>query len=117
MKRHIPVFCAVGSCLTLTGGLLVLFGLESSGKISDRRLTFAERVAYQRRTTKGASTLPAPNACEACRWKRLLQTPPTLFHELPKGILHAQPIAGHPPASPTRPLAEPTTAHSGPALK
>src|SRR5436190_7079275 len=48
MKRHIPVFCAVGSCLTLTGGLLVLFGLESSGKISDRRLSFAERVTYQR---------------------------------------------------------------------
>ena len=46
-----------------------------------------------------------------------VQTAPTLSHEFPKGMLLALTIAGHPPASPTRPMAEATTAQSGPAVE
>ena len=42
---------------------------------------------------------------------------PYTLPRIAKGILHARTITGHPPASPTRPMAESTTAQFGPALK
>jgi hypothetical protein len=36
------------ACLTVTGTLLALFRSEAPAKVSNRTLTFAERVAYQR---------------------------------------------------------------------
>jgi hypothetical protein len=42
------VLCAVAICSMVTGTLLAFFRPDVSAKISQRTLTFAERVAYQR---------------------------------------------------------------------
>src|SRR6476469_3132030 len=43
----ILLFCAV-ACLILTGTVVAFFRPETRSQISQRTLTFAERVAYQR---------------------------------------------------------------------
>src|SRR5882724_12120830 len=40
--------CAVAACSMLSGALLAFFHPEAPAKVSQRTLTFAERVAYQR---------------------------------------------------------------------
>ena len=42
------LFCAVAACSMVTGTLLAFLRPDVSAKISQRTLTFAERVAYQR---------------------------------------------------------------------
>ena len=42
------LLCAVAACSLVTGPLLAFFRPEASTKDSQRTLTFAERVAYQR---------------------------------------------------------------------
>jgi len=78
------------------------------------RPVLTERLVgdLQRRTTKGARVRQQQKICEACRRHDCANGAYTL-PRIAEGILHAQTIAGHPPASPTRPPAEATTAQSG----
>jgi hypothetical protein len=42
------LLCVAAACSMITGTLLAFFGVEAPTKVSQRTLTFAERVAYQR---------------------------------------------------------------------
>src|SRR5436305_11130623 len=44
----LALFVCAAACSILTGTLRAFFGSETPANVSDRNLTFAERVAYQR---------------------------------------------------------------------
>jgi hypothetical protein len=44
----LALFVCAAACSILTGTLRAFFGSETPAKVSERTLTFAERVAYQR---------------------------------------------------------------------
>ena len=68
---------------------------DNKGRFDSARSEGLRSVSMETTVANGAYTLPG----------------------IAEGILHAQTTAGHPPASPTRPMAESTTAQSGPAVK
>src|SRR5438477_7467972 len=46
-SESVPIICAI-ACLIATGTVITLLRSEAATKVSQRTLTFAERVAYQR---------------------------------------------------------------------